>query len=334
MCRIFGISYHGEEECIGTAKIARLLYRELVHGGPHAWGYMRFDGENVWTHREPGRADTKAALDTVTQHLRGKDSRWFCGHVRYATHGKPEQNQNNHPLHHGNIIGVHNGVLDNHDDILKVTGREDASVEVDSEAIFAAVNKWGHAPGLRKIVGDMVTVYVDLRKPHLVHIGRSYGRSLAIGWTDRGNILWASERSALTRLEGFGMKFEGLSAVREMRHLVVRDGQIIYRHTYGKVPEHHTETSPTPAPARWPVRERILTTPHWFDSKPIDLDEVIADRHRPRTSLDVPTLEELDAHEHLYGQKVDEDTYYYHGRLMTADEYVETLAEEMEWEWE
>lgn len=334
MCRIFGISYGGVEECIGTAKIARLLYRSLVHGGEDAWGYMLYDGDNVWHYKQPGRVDRKGPMDIISKHMRGNDTRWMCGHVRAATFGSPEENQNNHPLRHGEIMGVHNGTLVNHDDILKITGREDDTVEVDSEAIFAAVNKWGHAPGLRKIVGDMVTVYTDLRKPDRVHIGRSYGRYLTIGWTENGNLIWATEKQALEMLEGFGLKFTKFSSVQEMRHVVIRDGRIIYRNTYGTPPEHHSERMPYYLPATdWWSRTPV------FHQPTIDLDEIIAS-HRPisieehdRLLLRQSLAEDLESNEPTFGQKVDEDTYYYHGRLMMADEYIDTLADEMEWEW-
>lgn len=323
MCRIFGIAYGGVDECIGAAKIGRILFRELTHGGPHAWGYMRYDGENVWWHRQPGRADTKESLQQFSNQVGGNPTTWLCGHVRYATFGNPQNNKNNHPLSHGNIMGVHNGTLVNHDDILKVTGRDDVETEVDSEAIFAAVNKWGHAPGLRKIVGDMVTVYIDIRRPHVLHIGRSYGRSLSLGWTENGNLLWATEKRALLRLEGFGLKFIKFSAVREMRHITIRDGRIVGRATYGTVPAHHSEEMPVCQPTgSWArTREPIF-------GGPIDLDEMIAMRGSKDLALD-----ELHYTDGTYGQKVDEDTYYYHGILMTADQYIDTLAEEMEWEW-
>lgn len=250
----------------------------------------------------------------------------MVGHVRWATHGAPENNVNNHPVFHGNILGVHNGVLRNHEDILKITGRQDSTAIVDSEAIFAAVNKWGHAPGLRKIIGDMVAVYADVRKPHLLHIARTYGRSLAIGWTERGNIIFASERQALLRLEAHGIKFVGdISTVREMRHLVLRDGEIIYRHTFGEIPEPVTPTYPSHV-------RTSLAEPSWHRSltnMPSLASITTGDELRRQVREDL--LDEMRDHEHEFGNKVDDDTYYYHGRLMSSDEYVDTLADEMDW---
>jgi glutamine phosphoribosylpyrophosphate amidotransferase len=297
--------------------MARILYGALADGGPHAHGYMRYDGSKVTYYKQPGSVAVRSNMRNVTRLIREGETKWVVGHVRFATHGKPERNVNNHPILHGNILGVHNGVLRNHADILKITGRRDPSAVVDSEAIFSAVNKWGHTPGLRKIIGDMVAIYTDLRKPHLVHIAKTQGRSLAMGWTMNGNLIFASERQALLRLEAHGVKFSGdLTAIREMRHLIVRDGKIIYRHTFG-------EPEKKPEPVRTSLRDP------WWDYHSSRI-ETGADLRRELFKDSV--REEIQDHEHLLnGQMIDHDTYYYHGRLMTADEYVETLADEMDW---
>jgi glucosamine 6-phosphate synthetase-like amidotransferase/phosphosugar isomerase protein len=61
------------------------------------------------------------------------------GHVRKATSGNVWDNENNHPIHRGNIIGIHNGNVSNHKEIFEdLKGKvEDRKGDVDSEAIFA-----------------------------------------------------------------------------------------------------------------------------------------------------------------------------------------------------
>ena len=39
-------------------------------------------------------------------------------HVRDFTKGHPEIEANNHPIRHGAVVGVHNGVVENDDDLL------------------------------------------------------------------------------------------------------------------------------------------------------------------------------------------------------------------------
>lgn len=59
----------------------------------------------------------------------------FLGHCRKGTVGDKEDNGNNHPIKIGNIIGVHNGVINNDKEILEHLGcKRDG--KVDSEMIF------------------------------------------------------------------------------------------------------------------------------------------------------------------------------------------------------
>jgi len=57
------------------------------------------------------------------------------GHTRQPTKGDPSFNSNNHPLHAGPVFGVHNGQIDNDEDLFSKYGCP-RSAEVDSEIIF------------------------------------------------------------------------------------------------------------------------------------------------------------------------------------------------------
>ncbi|KKN06410.1 hypothetical protein LCGC14_1077500, partial [marine sediment metagenome] len=62
-------------------------------------------------------------------------TRIYLGHCRAATVGDKEDNENNHPIKIGNLVGIHNGVIKNSDEIFKNLGcKRDG--KVDSEAIF------------------------------------------------------------------------------------------------------------------------------------------------------------------------------------------------------
>lgn len=59
----------------------------------------------------------------------------FVGHCRATTKGSTYDNNNNHPIKVGNIVGIHNGTLKNDDEIFKnLECKRDGNV--DSEAIF------------------------------------------------------------------------------------------------------------------------------------------------------------------------------------------------------
>jgi len=62
-------------------------------------------------------------------------SRIYLGHCRAGTTGDKEDNENNHPIKIGNLVGIHNGVIKNHDTIFEKLGCE-RDGKVDSESIF------------------------------------------------------------------------------------------------------------------------------------------------------------------------------------------------------
>lgn len=63
------------------------------------------------------------------------------GHCRKTSVGGVYNNNNNHPIKVGEIIGVHNGTLKNHDQIIKNLGNV-RDGQVDSEAIFRLVHRF------------------------------------------------------------------------------------------------------------------------------------------------------------------------------------------------
>lgn len=233
MCRIFGVSYGDTAEDLSPGEIAERLFPAFVEGGPHAYGYMQHQNEEGITYDKwAGRSDTDEAMDHAYYGIK-EDANWFVGHVRFLTHGPAENPNNNHPIPHGHILGVHNGVLENHKEILNITGREDSNTQVDSEAIFAAVNKWGPKKGLRRVKGKMVAVFADARFPDRIRIARSHSRSLYIGWTVKGNIIFGSERQPLEDLAiDSDIRFSKFSNVGEYRLLTIADGRITQRGTY------------------------------------------------------------------------------------------------------
>jgi glucosamine 6-phosphate synthetase-like amidotransferase/phosphosugar isomerase protein len=77
--------------------------------------------------------DYQALLDSVDA-----QTILLLGHVRRPTQGTPMHNDNNHPLQVGPVFGVHNGHIDNDDDLFAGCGYH-RQAEVDSEIIFRLI---------------------------------------------------------------------------------------------------------------------------------------------------------------------------------------------------
>lgn len=255
ICGIFGIAYApggAARERHTPAEIAQRMFPASVHRGRHAFGFMYCPSTNdeVQYYRNSGRADSKVAHDESANIP--DDVTWLVGHVRHATTGDPRHLQNNHPIRHHDVIGVHNGVVRNYRKILEETGRWDDSVEVDSEAIFAAVSRWGMRAGLHRLDADMVTVFADLNEPQVLRIGRSFGRPLVYATTEAGNLIFASEPGII---EAADIPVKTIIDMTGRRFVLytVRDGRIVSRSTY-RARKAEEPTFVPPAPSRTGTR--------------------------------------------------------------------------------
>jgi hypothetical protein len=230
------------------------MFPAIVHRGPHAFGWM-YHGQDI------GIEYDKYTGDVTKHHNLDKvqipsNVDWFVCHVRYATKGDPANNANNHPLLSGNIIGVHNGTLSGDwQKIIDDVGRFDESAEVDSEAIFAAVNKYGVVEGVKKINGNMVAVIAETGHPEVLNIARSYGRPLVYATTAAGSLIFASECCVIDACGLDDMKIVGqdvkgtptpyTDVKGQYRLLKVVKGEIVSREQY-RTPPPKKEIRPVP----------------------------------------------------------------------------------------
>ena len=149
-------------------------------------------------------------------------------HVRDFTKGHPTILANNHPIRHGRVVGIHNGIIANDDELFARHGlpRQEPEMTVDSEAIFALVDAYGTSPEtLAELVGAMAAAWLDERDPGVLHLARGVGRPLWIG-RGRHEVLFASTRAALEVAEHALHTTFLKSQVDEGRLLRLVDGSI------------------------------------------------------------------------------------------------------------
>jgi glucosamine 6-phosphate synthetase-like amidotransferase/phosphosugar isomerase protein len=246
MCGIAGYSLSGSSSLERTLA-AQALLAGIAERGADAVGYAhRCPGGSVEIHKQ--RSGASALLEQVVLPATATE---VLVHVRDYTKGHPRIEANNHPIRHGAVVGVHNGIIFNDDELMEQHGFERAEplMTVDSEAIFALAEAAdGGASALEQLRGSMATAWIDERRAGTVFLARGVGRPLWIG-TGREELFFASTKAALEVVEKFLRLKLRKREVPEGTVIVAAEGRELRRERF--TPDRNFEESPLP-PVRAP----------------------------------------------------------------------------------
>jgi len=183
MCGVFGfITKNGNGPDL--ARLKRIAI-ETQQRGHHAFGlaWLGRDG-GIHTFKRPGPAtanlgDVDACRGAVV----------VVGHCRWATHGAPEDNRNNHPHPAGRGWLVHNGVVFNHASLARQF-RLATRTQCDSEVLGLLMARFPGLLGMRaaktaEAAEGRLAMLGVWRKPARLLIVRS-GNPLCFGETTGG----------------------------------------------------------------------------------------------------------------------------------------------------
>lgn len=223
MCGIFGfITKDG-----GGPDLVRLrrIAIETETRGPHAFGLAWLDaGGALHTFKRPGPATAELGdLDRV------RDAIVVVGHCRWATHGSPGDNRNNHPHAAGRGWLVHNGVVHNHLDLTEhyeLVRR----TQCDSEVLGLLLARMPGPIDLRAArtaeaaSGPLAILGVWAKPARLLVVRR--GKPLSIGETDAGSYLG----SLAGELPGMTIEIpDGYAGVLSIRNGAIREQGVAIR---------------------------------------------------------------------------------------------------------
>ena len=229
MCGIAGYSL-GPESPVRRTLAAQALLAGIAERGADAVGYAHRAAEGAATVTKL-RGGASALLDEIAVPAAASS---VLLHVRDFTKGHPEIGANNHPIQHGSVVGVHNGVLSNDDELLERYGieRQEPAMTVDSEAIFALMElRRNDARALSEIRGTMAAAWLDEREPEALFLARGVARPLWIGRT-RSALFFASTRRALAIVEAaLGLRLE-TRQLRQGRLLEAQSGEVVRRRRF------------------------------------------------------------------------------------------------------
>ena len=197
MCGIVGYIGEREAQNILVAELKRLEYR----GYDSAGIVTLSDSATPTLLRTKGKV---AALEELVGQHKTSDTVGI-GHTRWATHGEPSK-RNAHPHHVGEIYLVHNGIIENYQDLkTMLSGHEyEFKSDTDSEVLAALIDYLRRdspdlltavTGALKMVVGAYGIAVLDTTNPEEIIVARQ-GSPLIIGVGD-GETYIASDASAL-----------------------------------------------------------------------------------------------------------------------------------------
>jgi glucosamine 6-phosphate synthetase-like amidotransferase/phosphosugar isomerase protein len=242
VCGIAGYSLSPDSRVPRTLS-AQALLAGIAERGADAVGYAyRLDGDGS-VQGEKRRAGASALLEELSI---PDEATQALVHVRDYTKGHPSIAANNHPIRHGAVVGIHNGIILNDDQVLARHGvrRHRPEMTVDSEAIFAlAEQSPASAAPLEELVGSMATAWLDERRPDVIFVARGVGRPLWLGY-GRAEVFFASTREALEIVEQYTRVGLRKHEVEEGRLIALRNGREAWRERFHPTREYEERDLP------------------------------------------------------------------------------------------
>ncbi|PNQ74949.1 glutamine--fructose-6-phosphate transaminase (isomerizing) [Hanstruepera neustonica] len=188
MCGIVGYIGHREAYPIIIEGLKRLEYR-----GYDSAGIALFDGTDLKVSKTKGKVldlENRVSSEISTNANLG------IGHTRWATHGVPNDiNAHPHYSNSGNLVIIHNGIIENYDSLKKelITRGYTFKSDTDTEVLINLIEdvklkenvKLGKAVqiALNQVVGAYSIAVFDKNKPDEIVIAR-LGSPLAVGIGD------------------------------------------------------------------------------------------------------------------------------------------------------
>jgi len=243
MCGIAGYSLSSDSR-VDRTLAAQALLAGIAERGADAAGYAYRCPGDAFPVVTKQRTAARYLLERIEVPAHATE---LLVHVRDYTKGHPSIRANNHPVQHGPIVGIHNGIILNDDELLAdfSCARAEPRMTVDSEAIFAlAAHSENDPRALEALTGAMATAWLDEREPGVVFAARGVGRPLWLG-RGRNEIFFASTRNALDIVSEYvGVRLRA-TEVRDGTFFALQAGRVA-RTSRFRPDSTYVEESPLP----------------------------------------------------------------------------------------
>jgi glucosamine--fructose-6-phosphate aminotransferase (isomerizing) len=180
--------------------------KRLEYRGYDSAGIVLYDGNEIQLSKTKGKVSD---LELITnQEEERKKGNIGMGHTRWATHGVPNDvNSHPHTSKSGDLVIVHNGIIENYDTIKKelISRGYDFKSDTDTEVLINLIEEVKKREGcklgkavqlaLTNVIGAYAIAVFDRTKPNEIVVAR-LGSPIAIGvGTDEKEFFVASDAS-------------------------------------------------------------------------------------------------------------------------------------------
>lgn len=199
MCGIVG--YIGQKQA-----------NEILIGGLKRLEYRGYDSAGIATLNDAGDVNLTKVKGKVAKlayeiaRRKTDENTLGIGHTRWATHGEPSI-KNAHPHRAGDVILVHNGIIENYKNLRANLAQYDFKSDTDSEVLAALVDSFydaetslltAVASALKLVEGTYGIAVISAREPNKIIAARK-GSSLIVGLGENENLV-VSDPAALLGL--------------------------------------------------------------------------------------------------------------------------------------
>lgn len=144
----------------------------------------------------------------------------IIGHCRAETKGSFLHNANNHPIVTNEIVGVHNGFIQNDDKLFKEYPEYIRDGKVDTEIIFRLIDHYSQQENINligavkktvtKIKGTFACAFVHMMKPHILCLFKEKNPTIIRHYVDNNLIIYCSTdyliQKALDKIKNNNLK--------------------------------------------------------------------------------------------------------------------------------
>jgi hypothetical protein len=217
VCGLAGFSLNPNATVDATVLSAALALSIESRGG-HATGIAHYHPHQKAVLVTKDGVTAYEFMDRIMESV-SPECRAAIIHTRFGTKGSSDKNENNHPIVLPGIVGVHNGIITNDEEVTKKL-ELDRVAEVDSEVLFHIIRDQGVRHVAEHVHGDAAVAWMNvgqepgrMLRPPTVNVAVLNNRPAVLAWLfhrDKGKpaststsegIVFASTEAALKAVE-------------------------------------------------------------------------------------------------------------------------------------